>query len=298
MKVIFRLDSSSEIGLGHLMRCLVLAEQYEQDNVVFAMQGLPGNANHKVKEHGYQFIILGDNTTQTLINTINDSIIDLLIFDHYDIDEQFEKTVKDKTGVKILSLDDTYQPHHCDILLNHNIYAKDEQYKDLVPSFCELRCGEKYTLIRDEFKKIKPKSRQINKDNPTAFVSMGGADTTNISVEVLSVLIGFNHITVNLTTTSSNSNINALLEFSQRYSQVHIHIDHQNIAKLMDDSDFAVITPSVTVYEVMSLKLPFIAIQTAENQKYIYHYLERRRWLTLQLFNVKKFTQYVKEILK
>ena len=87
----------------------------------------------------------------------------MVIFDHYGIDYQYEKQIKIKTEVKILSFDDTYEKHHCDILLNHNIYAKKEQYKDLVPDFCELRCGRKYTLIRDEFKKIGHKERQINK---------------------------------------------------------------------------------------------------------------------------------------
>jgi UDP-2,4-diacetamido-2,4,6-trideoxy-beta-L-altropyranose hydrolase len=297
MNVVFRVDSSSQIGLGHLMRCLVLAKQYKQDNIIFATQELAGNVNHKIKECGYQHINLSDNNTQTLINTVVSNAVDLLVFDHYDIGYQFEKTIKDETGVKILSFDDTYQQHYCDVLLNHNIYAKDEDYQGLVPNFCKLRCGEKYTLIRDEFKKLKPKNRRINKNNLTIFVAMGGSDINNISLEVLKVLIGVNCTTVNLATTNANSNIDTLLEFSKQYSQVNIHINHSNVAQLMDDSDFAIITPSVTVYEVMALNLPFIAIQTADNQHYLANYLENDNFLLARTWNSNHIQTLIQSLL-
>jgi UDP-2,4-diacetamido-2,4,6-trideoxy-beta-L-altropyranose hydrolase len=297
MNIVFRVDSSSKIGLGHLMRCLVLAKQYKQDNIIFATQELTGNVNHKIKECGYQHISLGDNKTQTLINLVANNAIDLLVFDHYDIDYQFEKTIKDKTGVEILSFDDTYERHYCDILLNHNIYAKDEDYQGLVPNFCELRCGEKYTLIRDEFKKIKVKNRQINKNNLTVFVAMGGADTANISLKILKTLTNFNNISVNLVTTSANLNIDTLLNFSKQNSKVNIYNDYPNIAQLMNNSDFAIITPSVISYEVMYLNLPFIAIKTADNQTYVQQYLQEKLYYSLDSFNLKKLTSIIEKII-
>ncbi len=43
MNILFRVDSSSKIGLGHLMPCLVLAEQYKKDNVIFAKVSIKNN---------------------------------------------------------------------------------------------------------------------------------------------------------------------------------------------------------------------------------------------------------------
>ena len=50
--ILFRADSSSTIGTGHIMRDLVLAEKYAKKGltVIFATQDLAGNINHKIGE--------------------------------------------------------------------------------------------------------------------------------------------------------------------------------------------------------------------------------------------------------
>ena len=272
MNVLFRVDSSSKIGLGHVMRCLVLAEQYKEDNVVFATQDLKGNANQKIIDKGYKLITLNDGSVDELIQRINELNIDMVVFDHYGINSDFEKAVKGDSGVKILSFDDVYEKHYCDILLNHNIYADAGKYKDLVPDFCEIRCGKKYTLVRDEFKKIEIKKNPSNKGKLVVFVCLGGADANNISLPVLEILSDFDNIIVNLATTSSNKNIDQLLGFSKQYEDINICIDC-NVAELMSNSNFSIITPSVIVHEAIIVKLPFIAILTADNQEMMYQYL-------------------------
>ena len=272
MNILFRVDSSSKIGHGHVMRCLVLAKQYREDNVIFATQDLKGNANQKIIDESYKLIALNDGSVNELVQRINELNIDMVVFDHYGINSDFEKAVKGDSGVKILSFDDVYEKHYCDILLNHNIYADAGKYKDLVPDFCEIRCGKKYTLVRDEFKKIEIKKNPSNKGKLVVFVCLGGADANNISLPVLEILSDFDNIIVNLATTSSNKNIEKLLGFSKQYEDINICIDC-NVAELMSNSNFSIITPSVIVHEAMTIKLPFMAIMTADNQKMMYQYL-------------------------
>ena len=277
MNVVFRVDSSSQMGLGHLMRCLVLAEQYKEDSVVFATQDLKGNANREIIDKGYRLITLNDGSVDELIQRINELNIDMVVFDHYGINSDFEKAVKDPSGVKILSFDDIYEKHYCDILLNHNVYADVSKYKDLVPDFCEVRCGEKYTLVRDEFKKIKIKKKSADKDKTVIFICLGGSDAKNIGLLVLEILSDFDDIISNLAITSSNKNIDQLLDFSKQHKDINICINC-NVAELMSSSDIAIITPSVIVHEVMTVKLPFIAIMTADNQKIMYQYLRENNY--------------------
>jgi len=284
--ILFRVDSSSDIGLGHIMRDLVFASQYEDCNITFASQDLKGNINHRILENGYNLEILKSNSKKELIKLIKKLHINLLVIDHYGFDYKKEKYIKEKTGVKILSFDDTYEKHYCDILLNHNIGANSSSYKNLVPKDCELRCGSKYTLLREEFYKQKYKiQRTKNSKIKTIFVAIGGTDHTNINQEILKVLSKFSNIKVNLITTSSNKNLTELTEYVEDKKWIKLHVDSTKIAKLMSKSDFAIITPSVTANEIYFMELPFIVIKTASNQKYIYNYLENKQYKTLKNFN-------------
>ena len=54
MNILFRVDSSSTIGTGHIMRDLVLAKQYKGADITFATQDLNGNINKKIIKNGYK----------------------------------------------------------------------------------------------------------------------------------------------------------------------------------------------------------------------------------------------------
>ncbi|MEA3491331.1 MAG: UDP-2,4-diacetamido-2,4,6-trideoxy-beta-L-altropyranose hydrolase, partial [Campylobacterota bacterium] len=70
MKILFRADSSSTIGIGHIMRDLVLAKQYPDAQIIFASRNLKGNINHKIVADGYSVEILESNDISELAATI------------------------------------------------------------------------------------------------------------------------------------------------------------------------------------------------------------------------------------
>ena len=61
----------------------------------------------------------------------------------------------------------------------------------------------------------------------------------------------------------------------------------------MMKSDFAIVTPSVTVNEVYYLGLHMIAIKTAQNQIDIYKYLKKKKFLVLKEFNKNKLEKSI-----
>lgn len=304
MNILFRVDSSSSIGTGHIMRDLVLAQQFPNDNIIFATKNLEGNINFKIKESGFKIELLKTNQIEELNTLINKFKIDMLIIDNYDIDYKFEKQLKIKNPkLKIFVLDDTYEKHYCDILLNHNISADEKKYKDLVPDYCELRCGSRFTLIREEFynekKKLNKKVFNTKKHNlKTIFIAMGGADHSNINIKVLKVLKHFPNIKVNLVTTKANKNLKELEIYCKSKKWIALHINSDKIAKLMAKSNFAIVTPSVTLNEVYFMNLPFIAIKTADNQKEIYKYLKKKNYLVLKEFNKNKLEKSILKMIE
>jgi len=298
MNILFRADSSSIIGTGHIMRDLVLAKQYSNDNIIFAVRELDGNINHKIDEAGYKKVILKTNDLKELDKLIKKLDIDMIVIDHYGIDYQFEKKLKTKTkNLKILSFDDTYEKHYCDILLNHNISSDKKRYKVKVPKHCELRCGAKHTLLRDEFIKEKKKKRKnVNSKIKTIFIAMGGADHSNINIDILKVIKKFKGIKVNLVTTTANKNLTVLKKYCKNRAWIKLHVNSNRIAKLMRKSDFAIVTPSVILNEVYFMNIPFIAIKTAENQDDIYKYIKEKKFITLKKFNSNKLKQLLKDM--
>lgn len=296
MNILIRADSSSFIGTGHIMRDLVLAKQYKSENIIFAVRELDGNINYKIDEEGYTKFVLQTNDFEELDKKIKDLNIDMLVIDHYEINYDFEKRLKEENkNLKIFVFDDTYEKHFCDILLNHNISANEKRYENLVPNDCELRCGSKYTLLRDEFLEAKKQNNSIkkNKKNKTIFIAMGGADHSDINIDILTVLKKFKNIKVNIVTTTANKNLKKLEKYCKNKNWIDLHINSNKIAKLMGKSDLAIVTPSVTVNEVYFMGLPFIAIQTADNQVDMYKYLKKKKYMVLKEFNKDRLKKSV-----
>jgi len=236
----------------------------------------------------YEVKILKSNDINELINLIHFLQTDLLVIDHYGIDYKDEKAIKKATNVKILSFDDTYEKHYCDILLNHNISANPKKYEHLVPKICELRCGSKYTLIRDEF--IKEKSIQRKKVYDI-FIAMGGTDHSNINIPILKTLPDSLYIC--LITTTSNKYLKELKKYVATRKNISLHINSNEIAKLINQSHFAIISSSVIAHEILFMKLPFIAIKTADNQNDIYSFLKRNNFNVLKVFNKEKLKKRI-----
>ena len=282
--ILFRADSSSTIGTGHIMRDLVLAKQYPNSKIIFAPQDLQGNINHKIVEAEYQIEILKSNDIGELDKLIKKYSIDMIVIDHYGIDYEYEKQLSLlNSQLSIMSLDDTYAQHHCDILLNHNISADESRYKDLVPKYCELRCGSKYTLLREEFYREKAIKREKIYD---VFIAMGGADTQNLNIHLLELLPRYFKVAV--VTTTANKNLEVLKAYVEDKESVALHINSTQIAKLMNESKFAIVTPSVTVNEVHFMELPFLAIKTADNQEDIFEYLFKNGYKVVDGFEKDK----------
>jgi len=290
--ILFRADSSSTIGTGHIMRDLVLAKrEFDSDNIIFATRDLPGNINFKIEEYSYKVEILKSNNIEELDALIKKLEIDLLIIDHYDIDYKYEKQLSIlNPQLSIMVLDDTYEKHYCNILLNHNISAYKKRYKDLVPKDCEIRCGSKYTLLRDEFLQEKEIKRDKIYD---ILIMMGGADTANLNIPILKTLP--KNLTIAVITTTANNNLEELKKYIKDKKNINLFINSNEIAKLIKKSRFAIITPSVSANEVYHLGIDFLVIKTADNQKEMANFLEKNGFLIIDKFNFNDFKNIIKE---
>jgi len=114
------------------------------------------------------------------------------------------------------------------------------------------------------------------------FIGMGGTDSTNINIPILHNIP--DSLTVCLVTTSANTNLDELKKYVNNKKNISLHVNSNEIAKLMNQSKFAIITPSVMVHEVLFMNIPFLAIKTADNQDDIYTYLKQKNYKVFENF--------------
>jgi len=275
---IIRIDFNSKIGLGHLKR---------QETFI----------SEKLKVKSENFIILCKECDEKLTklpvikikneDEFFEKVKELkpkeVIIDNYNFTIDDEKKFKKLfPNIKLTVFDDLYFEHFCDEIINCNLYAKKEKYKN-IPLFCKVKIIP--PLIRDEFKKAK---RQKFKKNGI-FISFGGTDAKGIGLKVLKELKKLK-IPVHFYTTSANKNLNKLKRFCKINKWCKLHID-ENVAIGMAKSKFAIITPSTITWEVMYMDLPFIAIKVADNQEYVSNYLNQKRIPVLKIREIRKLSE-------
>lgn len=198
-----------------------------------------------------------------------------VLIDNYNFTLEHEKEFKKRfPTIKLSVFDDDYREHFCDKIVNHNISADINKYKNphivnIVPP-----------LIRDEFKIEEKIKREKIYD---VFVAIGGTDTSNINIPILKTLPESLHVA--LVTTSANANLYGLKTYVKDRPNISLHIDSKDIAKLINQSKFAIITPSVIIHEVLFMGLDFLAIKTADNQDDMYIYLEKNGYKVLEKFD-------------
>ena len=205
MKIVFRVDASLKIGIGHVMRCLTLAKELKQRNyeILFICKNLPGNIIARInfpvsilphyghsQSNSFYTEWLGSSQEQDSEQTIKviPQNTDLIIIDNYALDELWHKQLRPYTD-KIMVIDDlANRQFDCDILLNQNLGAQINDYKDKTPEGCKLLLGCDYALLRPEFAKLRDKAllkRTKTKKIKNILISMGGIDLANKTFEIL-----------------------------------------------------------------------------------------------------------------
>lgn len=292
MKIVFRVDSSTQIGSGHLMRCLTLAERKRkkyQADVIFIMRDLEGNLIDLVEKKGFKSIILPQSNIVYNLNdyekwlTVPQNVdaeevkkilqvigqVDLLVVDSYAIDIKWE-TIARPFVKQIMVIDDlANRKHDCDVLLDQNFYLdKESRYNDLVPIYCKLYLGPEYALLREEFYEVKKNLRKRDGNIKNILVFFGGSDITNETMKALKAIIMLDRkdITVNVIVGQSNQHKDMIASFCNKYDYMNYYCQVNNIAELMNEADLSIGAGGSSTWERLFLELPSIVISVADNQ--------------------------------
>lgn len=274
MNIIFRVDSSRELGAGHVMRCSALADALlERENKIwFVSQKYDGNLTCFLKNKGYPVIEISSRDDADGTGSVLKEIgmtIDWLIVDHYGLDKNWEIQMRSLVK-KIMVVDDKADRFHdCDLLLDQNFQDEiHRRYEPLIPKHALKLLGPKYAMLRPEFEKHRAfMKRDFTKIN-RIFVCFGGSDPTNETEKVIRALFEMNHkdIKIDVVLGVLNPYRESIEKLCFQMNNVHCFFDPKSVAKLMAKADLAIGAPGSMTWERCCLGLPTIAIVIADNQ--------------------------------
>ena len=152
MRVVFRADASLEIGTGHLMRCMTLADELcrRGATATFLCREQPGHLIELTRSRGFETeAIAHEDASPSHVAQLHP---DWVVVDHYGLDSAWETAVRPSTR-RILAIDDLAdRDHDCDLLLDQNLYdGVDQRYASRLPAHCRQLIGPHYALLRPEF---------------------------------------------------------------------------------------------------------------------------------------------------
>lgn len=292
MQVVFRVDASIQIGTGHVMRCLVLAEQLKKRkaDIVFICCHLPGNLMQVLKNKGFQVKSLEyarnasdhlreiqDNwelDAQAVIEEIKqDTPIDYIVVDHYALDYHWERAISPFVH-KLLVIDDLENRRHdCDCLIDQNLYPDKNRYQDLINEKTDLLLGPKYLLLREEFSQTHLPSLR-HRPVQRILVSFGGSDPTNETLKTVKALVHIpNPCEADIVIGSVNPFIDTIQNYAEQYPFINLYTETTHLAEMMAEADLAIGAGGTTTWERCYMQLPTITIETADNQHAILTYL-------------------------
>jgi len=298
MKVVIRVDASLQIGSGHVMRCLTLADELRSRgaDILFISRDHPGNLFDLIKGQGYPLACLAaaageyqasaddplhahwmgvswERDAEETVAALPAGRADLLTVDHYAVDRRWEGRLRPHVG-RIMVIDDLAdRPHDCDLLLDQNLYRDMEsRYNGLVPDACHKLVGPRYALLRPEFTKARRTLRQRDGQVRRILVFFGGVDADNQTDKALQVLsaLGRKDLVVDVVVGGANPHKDEIKAVC-RTNGFDYHCQVGNMAELMAAADLAIGGGGTATWERCAVGLPALVVSIAENQYEIAH---------------------------
>lgn len=299
MTFVFRVDSSSEIGHGHLVRCLALAKALKSYNkpIHFICRENSGSAHGLVLNAGFELHLLpGKRITFKSLDhrdwlgcsqiedaqSCNKIMAGLpechLIVDHYGLDMEWESRVLCKSLTVIDDLAD--RPHKCCRVIDQSLVNFREDYRGLIAGDFEFWGGGNI-LLREEF--ILAPGWQASSDG-SLMICMGGADPDGVTVRVVKALASWlersperNLLKKIVVVVGKAFDFMEDLEKCLASFPIpnYLYKGHPEVSSLMESSSAAVLSCGTMILEACALGVPSIGIPIVKNQENTATFLSR-----------------------
>ncbi len=273
--LLIRADGSPEIGTGHVMRCLALAQAWQaEDGPVYFVGEITGGLASRLRDEEITVRVLEStpgekNDALETVRKAQAVGASWVVVDGYHFDGSYQRRLRGE-GVRVLLLDDHGHADHydADLVLNQNIDAEATLY-DNRSEHTELLLGPRYVLLRKEFWPWREPRRTPQLEANRVLVTLGGADPDNCTEMVVRALGRLNREDLRCTVVIGGSNPNkSSIAAAAEHTDVSVDLrsDVSDMASLMAEHDIAVSAGGSTCWELAFMGVPNVILVLADNQ--------------------------------
>ena len=276
------------------MRCLTLAEALRERGVEtrFICREHPGNliavlrryaipvtllpappqsaADARVEDYAVWLGVSQAEDADQTVAALRGTQWDWLIVDHYGLDIEWEEQVRPHV-TSLLVIDDLPgRRHECDLLLNQNFsLGRLDRYEGLLPKTARVLLGPRYALLNRAYLAYRRTLQRRDGEVRRVLVFFGGTDPhnlTGIALEALSTP-ACRSLDVDVVIGPNNAHRASVETQAGVRPNTHLHGPRPHLADLIAMADIGISAGGATLWEMMCLGLPCIAVSFARNQR-------------------------------
>lgn len=267
--VYIRADGSPEIGLGHLVRCMALAQMLKGEfHIHFVSKAIPLSIREDIIDH--DFSVKEINFEEDFLSLLTGD--EIVVLDHYDLDSNYQKKIKD-LGCKLVCIDDLHDKFfYADLIINHSPGIKPKDYQ--TQEYTLFGLGLDFALLRPPFLEAAKQNKQVEKIE-NLFICFGGSDSKNLTERCLKIALSTNKFKKILVVVGpSYKNVDVVKDISTENHEVDLFhaVDAATMLHLMKISHLAIVPSSGVLLEALSAGCKVISGMYARNQEFIYSY--------------------------
>ena len=270
-RICFRADASAEIGYGHFIRTLALADMLKDDfDCVFYTQS-PSDYQRKEAEKVCELVTLpaDDSRFQLFLDCLKGD--EIVVLDNYFYTTDYQGAIKDK-GCKLVCIDDMHDKHYvADAVVNHGFATADDFSKE---AYTQLYLGAGYALLRAPFLK---EDEHIERNPDRWVVCFGGSDQNDYTGKAIRMLKKRDKVQEIIAVVGDGyKHVSSL---KQAGVNVRSRLTAEEMADLFRSAANVVCSASSVCYESLACGCKVYAGYYVENQREFYEALTRNGYI-------------------
>lgn len=263
-----RTDMNSTIATGHVMRCLSIAQelQNQKEDVIFFLAD--GQAAGLLESRGFRYVVLDskwddlETELPVLKAAMKQKGISKLLVDSYYVTESYLRQLG--SMAEVAYLDDLnafdYPVHSLICYANYWEDLKHQRYYE----YTRFYMGPSYAPMRSAFKHCR--KHKIKSVAERLLMLSGGTDRYDVYEQLLSRIDLSQYKRIDVICGMYDKKYEMIKHRYREHANVVVHQAVEDIEKYMQEADMAVSAGGFTLYELCACGTPAVSFSLADNQ--------------------------------